>query len=194
MKITILDNSPQMAAAIRAAFLTRPEVEVACSDLASYLDCHNVSCVVSPANSFGLMDGGFDAVITSYFGDSLQRGVQRYIRDLFHGEQPVGTAFIISIPHSDKKLIHTPSMRAPSPIRDPMVIYQCMRVTLLEAIRSGIDSIVIPVFGGGAGKVDASICAKAMYLGYMQVVSPIEKPDWNKVLQSERKLEGYGIK
>lgn len=42
-------------------------------------------------------------------------------------------------------------MRIPSVIKDPMVIYHCMRTCLMTAMESGIDSIVIPAFGGGCG-------------------------------------------
>ena len=61
--------------------------------------------LVSPANSFGIMDGGFDAVITAYFGignkgRSISDSVQSRILD-FHlsGEQPVGTCLPISTTH-----------------------------------------------------------------------------------------------
>lgn len=33
-----------------------------------FMDTYDVECVVSPANSFGLMDGGYDLTITMWFG------------------------------------------------------------------------------------------------------------------------------
>ena len=38
-----------------------------------------VQCVVSPANSFGIMDGGYDLVLTKWYGKQLQKRVQKYI-------------------------------------------------------------------------------------------------------------------
>lgn len=35
--------------------------------------------MVSAANSFGLMDGGVDGAITMFFGDQLQKRVQKHI-------------------------------------------------------------------------------------------------------------------
>jgi hypothetical protein len=36
-------------------------------------------CMVSPANSFGIMDGGVDYAITRFFGEQLQASVQKMI-------------------------------------------------------------------------------------------------------------------
>jgi O-acetyl-ADP-ribose deacetylase (regulator of RNase III) len=51
--------------------------------------------MVSPANSFGLMDGGIDAAITKYFGKELMQRVQARIMQEYCGEQPVGTAIMV---------------------------------------------------------------------------------------------------
>ena len=64
-----------------------------------------MECIVSPANSYGLMDGGYDLAITKYFGKELMKEVQEYIIKHFHGEQPVATSFCIDIPNTKKKLI-----------------------------------------------------------------------------------------
>ena len=36
----------------------------------------NFDCIVSAANSFGLMDGGVDGAITGYFGEQMMKRVQ----------------------------------------------------------------------------------------------------------------------
>ena len=54
-----------------------------------FMDPYDVQCVVSPANSYGIMDGGYDGAITRYFGDGLQRCVQDHIINHYYGEQPV---------------------------------------------------------------------------------------------------------
>ena len=73
-----------------------PNVEVAnCNfeQLSSY------DCLVSPANSFGMMDGGIDAAITAFFGMQLMERVQQRILDDYLGEQSVGTSFMIETGH-----------------------------------------------------------------------------------------------
>lgn len=52
-------------------------------------------CMVSPANSFGLMDGGIDFYISEFFGWDLLPKVQQAILDEWAGEQPVGTCMIV---------------------------------------------------------------------------------------------------
>lgn len=47
------------------------DVACVCESLENFLNTHTIDCVVSPANSFGLMDGGYDLAITEYFGEQL---------------------------------------------------------------------------------------------------------------------------
>jgi O-acetyl-ADP-ribose deacetylase (regulator of RNase III) len=51
--------------------------------------------IVSPANSFGYMDGGIDAVYLERFGAGLQARLQAVLREEHHGELPVGHAVVV---------------------------------------------------------------------------------------------------
>src|SRR5690349_8160234 len=55
--------------------------------------------VVSPANSFGFMDGGIDRLYTQHFGPVVQERVQACIRGCFAGELLVGQATIVPTGH-----------------------------------------------------------------------------------------------
>ena len=150
------------------------DVEIVCDDFKHFVDTHpEVNMIVSPANSFGLMDGGYDAAITEYFGEELQEEVQRKIRSCWHGDQPVGTCLPVKIPFFEGKfLLHTPTMRTPSAIADHSIIYTCMRTAILTASdisKSLEDSIVIPAFGAATGKVPYETVARMMWIGYAQV-------------------------
>jgi O-acetyl-ADP-ribose deacetylase (regulator of RNase III) len=140
------------------------------------------------------MDGGYDLAITNWFGEQLQKRVQKYILDNFYGEQPVGTSFIIDAGKDNQKLIHTPTMRVPSKIIDASIIYQCMRTTLITAIKNSVKSIVIPVFGGLTGGVSDLTAAKLMWLGYKQIMSPNETIDWDVVWDMDDKWIELGLK
>ena len=140
MKIYLIDINPLMTTAWKKYFSDVNDVLVVCDDFKNFLNNNDVECIVSPANSYGLMDGGFDLAITKYFGVSLMNSVQKYILKNYFGEQTVGSSFIIDIPKTNKKLIHTPTMRTPSIIKDPMVVYHCMRSTLIEAKKHNISS------------------------------------------------------
>lgn len=173
MQIYLIDLVKAKANWMEKYFEDCDNVTVIHTDFATFMNSHpGVECVVSPANSFGLMDGGYDAAITAYFGGELSKRVQRYIINNYHGEQPVGTSCFVSI-DDHRSLIHTPTMQYPSHILDPRVIYQCMRTTLLEAIKNNVESIVIPMFGGTCGGVEPEIAAALMRSGYDQIFSKI---------------------
>ncbi len=160
-------------------------VTAVCDDFKHFMDTTDVECVVSPANSYGLMDGGYDLAISEWFGWDLMKKVQRYILDNFKGEQPVGTSFIIDTGVKDKKLIHTPTMRVPSSIRDPMVIYHCMRTCLMTALDNNVKSIVIPAFGGGCGYVRPQPICEMMFHAYEQIMNPPSEITWEYALRWE---------
>lgn len=140
-----------------------------------------VQCVVSPANSFGIMDGGYDLALTKWYGNQLEERVQKYIIENYYGEQPVATSFIIDAGKDNQYLIHTPTMRTPEKIVDTRVIYQSMRTTLLIAKKNKIESILIPMFGGATGCVRPQVVAEMMYLGYCQIMKPSKKISWDTI-------------
>ena len=193
MKIYLLEHNRAYADALSQVF-AQENVEVVCDDFVHFMRTHEVECIVSPANAFGLMDGGYDAAITEWFGEQLQERVQAYILSHYYGEQPVGSSFIIEAGKNRQKLIHTPTMRVPSKILDPAVVYQSMRTTLMVALENHVESIVIPVFGGRTGQVDHLLAAKMMWLGYDQIMRPNTAIDWNVVWNSDDKWIELGVK
>src|SRR3982074_282994 len=75
--------------------------------------------VVSPANSFGFMDGGIDALYSDHFGPDIQRRVRRQIYDHHSGELLVVVADIVETGHRTIPfLIAAPTMRVPMVLRD----------------------------------------------------------------------------
>lgn len=91
-------------------------------------------CLVSPANSFGLMDGGVDLAIRNYFGMRVQYNVQKRIQKEYYGEQPVGTSVIVDTENEDHPfLAHTPTMRVPSDISKTDNVYNAF-FAMLRAV------------------------------------------------------------
>ena len=187
MKVFLLDNRQQTVNTWKLYFGDEVDVEPICDDFRHFMNNTEVECVVSPANSYGLMDGGYDLAISEWFGWDLAEKVQEYILEHYRGEQPVGSSFIIDSGIKGIKLIHTPTMRIPSIIKDPMIIYTCMRACLLTAIDNNIHSIVIPAFGGGCGSVSPQTISIMMYEAYKQVMNPPNILDWGYA--ESRKLE-----
>ncbi len=177
MKIYLIERDYQKFQHLKACFI-KEDVVLVNDSFQSFMTKNKVQCVVSPANAFGLMDGGYDLAITEWYGNQLQDRVQEYIIKNFFGEQPVGTSFIIETNRDNQYLIHTPTMQTPQLIKDPRVIYQCMRSTLIEARKNNIESILIPMFGGSCGRVKPQIVAKMMWAAYTQLKSAPQEIDW----------------
>lgn len=139
-----------------------------------------VDCLVSPANSFGLMDGGMDLAITNYFGTQLQERVQKVILSDYYGEQPIGTSFIVET-KSEKipYLSHTPTMRVPRMIHNTDNVYRAMKSMLISVLKHGeIKSVACPALGAGVGRLHPSIVAYQMKLAYDHVLNVPEAIDW----------------
>lgn len=188
LEIYLLDINKEMTDTWERFFKGISNVKVHNDTLENFLNNNDVQGIVSPANSFGLMDGGYDKAIIDYFGNHLMKRVQDYIVENYCGEQPVGTAFSVPIYpeiYDCKYLIHCPTMRTPEVIKDSRVIYSCMRSTLIECMRKEMKSVVIPAFGGCTGKVDKRELANMMRLAYEQLINTPNKIDWNSPLRFE---------
>ncbi len=179
MQMYLLDINEKITDIWKQYFDGVSNIRVVNDSFEHFMNETQVECVVAPANSYGLMDGGYDRAISEWFGEGLMIKVQQYILDHYKGEQPIGSSFIIETGRNDIKLIHTPTMRIPSRIQNPIIIYQCMRTTLMLAIDNDIKSIVIPAFGGLCGGVPANTVCKMMWEGYRQIMNPPEKIDWD---------------
>ncbi len=136
----------------------------------------DVECdaIVSPANSFGFMDGGIDAIYLSYFGFELQQKVRRQIFDFHNGELIVGNADVVET-GSEKIpfLIAAPTMRVPMILTDTVNPYLAARAVLIlisqgifssgslvgEKISEHIKTVAFPGLGTGVGKVGFNTCA-----------------------------------
>lgn len=137
----------------------------------------DVSCdaVVSPANSYGFMDGGIDALYTLEFGWQVQERLQELIREKHHGELLVGAAEIVETGNPTLPfLVAAPTMRVPTILRDSVNPYLAARAALLlvkhgvfdegtyagEKIADFVGSVAFPGLGTGVGRIGPNTCAR----------------------------------
>lgn len=157
--------------------------------------------MVSAANSFGLMDGGVDLAIISFFGKNVEKRIQSHILENYCGEQPVGTSFII--PTHKKKhpyIAHTPTMRIPQPIADTENVYFAMKA-MLQAIwkfnqenpAGKIRKILCPGLGTATGKMPFKEAARQMKLAYKYFKDPPETINWKHAAKRHSEIT-YGGK
>jgi len=76
MKIYIINRGEVPLRYAKLYFHGESNVKCVAAEFDEFLRSNPVQCIVSPANAFGLMDGGYDLAITHYFGDQLQKRVQ----------------------------------------------------------------------------------------------------------------------
>jgi O-acetyl-ADP-ribose deacetylase (regulator of RNase III) len=139
----------------------------------------DVACdaVVSPANSFGFMDGGIDMAYSLHFGWHVQNRLQENIRNHHYGELLVGAAEIVETDHVEiPYLIAAPTMRVPMTLSDSVNPFLAARAVLLLArhgifhsgpqkgaqVADAVQTIAFPGLGTGVGQVSPLECAVQM--------------------------------
>jgi O-acetyl-ADP-ribose deacetylase (regulator of RNase III) len=130
VKLYLRDRSPEVVAAWREHFDgARGGVEISEGDIFAG---PTADAIVSPANSFGYMDGGIDAVYAQRFGPEACERLRVMIRAAWDGELPVGCAVIVetgdrAIPY----LVSAPTMRVPMDVSETVNAYLAFRAALI---------------------------------------------------------------
>lgn len=143
------------------------------------------NAIVSPANSFGFMDGGIDGVYMDYFGSEIQLKVRRQIFDYHHGELLVGEATIVeTMDEQIPFLIAAPTMRVPMFLNESVNPYLATRAVLLlvkhgkfqtgqyegKLISDYVKVVAFPGLGTGVGRISSKICARQIRAAIDDVV------------------------
>ncbi|RFS16497.1 macro domain-containing protein [Emticicia sp. C21] len=158
-------------------------------------DITQLTCdaIVSPANSFGFMDGGLDYALSERFGWNLEKKLQQRIKDLPEGELLVGQAMVIETGDSVIPfLISAPTMRVPMNfnIDTSVNAYLAMKAVLIQAKNEpGINSVAVPGLCTGVGRMAPMIAARQMFQAYKEIIlgermdfknfSEAQKYQWN---------------
>ena len=125
--------------------------------------CDNIftleaDALVSPANSFGRMDGGLDAQIVEFLGEDIESEVQQLIRDRHDGELVVGQAEVVITQATQFPfLVVAPTMRVPQNVSRTVNAYLAFRAAL-RAVRAFneehgdiIQTLLVPGLGTDNG-------------------------------------------
>ena len=92
MNIVLCTINPSIELAWREALVGFPALHLLCEILTGNITELAVDAVVSPANSFGFMDGGIDLHYSTVFGWHVQERLQAFIKTMAVQELPVGEA------------------------------------------------------------------------------------------------------
>ncbi|OSD00615.1 macro domain-like protein [Trametes coccinea BRFM310] len=172
-------------------------------DLKSQFDC-----IISPANSFGRFDGGFDQVLTEALASmsdqsALTRTAQHVIYQRWRGHAPPGTCTLIPLADTPcypntfdcRYIALCPTMRIPGPVHwHKEIVYNCVWSLLVEIDRhnaraaekdSGltlITSVGMTGLATGIGMVPADVCARQMALAFAHFHQATTQPEkWSSL-------------
>jgi O-acetyl-ADP-ribose deacetylase (regulator of RNase III) len=171
--VHLRDISAGVVKAWEQAFADTPEVRVSRGDIFE----SPADAIVSPANSFGFMDGGIDLLYSRHFGWELEARLRSLLSDQHYGELPVGQAVVLATGHeSIPFLVSAPTMRVPMRIGGTANVYLAFRAALIAVLshnaRAGapIQSLLVPGMGTGVGDVAPEQAARQMRLAYDAIV------------------------
>ena len=193
MQINLVGIEPKLIAAWQQLFKHCENVSIIHDSIFNL----KADAIVSPANSFGYMNGGIDFTISKTMGWHIEKRLQEKIRTEFYGELLVGQATYVETDHSAFPfLISAPTMRTPMTIIKSPNVYLAMKAILNlikfgktekgEPLSTKITSIAIPGLGTGIGQVPAMHCARQMRLAYEDVFGNMHatKERWNKMTEN----------
>jgi len=206
LEIHLRDLSGSLAAAWEGAFAGVPGVSVSQGDIFSTrpgplpddvpIDVP-ADAVVSPANSFGFMDGGIDAVYTHQFGFGLEGRLQALLAAEHGGELPVGCAVIVETESPETPwCVSAPTMRVPEAVPDTANAYLAFRAALRAVLahnaagRQPIRRVLCPGLATTTGRMPAGRCAAQMRAAWDNVLGegPPQRPSWHAVASLHQRL------
>lgn len=185
MEIILSDISTKMLQSWTEHFGKEENVKIVEGDIT------NIFCdaIVSPANSFGFMDGGLDHAISERLGWDLETRLQQKIKALPEGELLIGQAIVMETGDMDIPfLISAPTMRIPMNfnINTSINAYLAMKAILIKAkFDDRISSVAIPGLCTGTGGMQPIIAAKQMYQAYKEIILE-QKNDFRSFQEAQK--------
>ncbi|KAL4244751.1 ADP-ribose 1''-phosphate phosphatase [Abortiporus biennis] len=175
-------------------------------------------CIVSPANSFGRFDGGFDQVLSDTLAPAddptaLTRTAQTILYSQWLGYAPPGTCTLIPLQNTPcfpnsfncKYIALCPTMRIPASVSwHKEIVYNCVWSLLAQIYRhndlaekdpglglSTITSVAMTGLATGIGCVSNKICARQTALAFAHFHDSVSHPEkWSNL--SWRDIEELG--
>jgi O-acetyl-ADP-ribose deacetylase (regulator of RNase III) len=185
-----------MCAAVRSRFAGLRGARVV---RARFEELHPHDAFVTAGNAFGMMTAGIDAAVVAAFGDDLMRRVQHRIMCDYWGEQPVGTAFVITTGQAAIPfLVHAPTMRVPGSIEGTDKVYSATWAALVAiqahnaAAGRKIETAAFPAMGTGFGGVPFDEAARRMAVAYRHYLDPPHRIDWEYVIERHKAISYDG--
>ena len=186
MKIVLSDINKSMTDAWKTEFSGYSNIDIVNDSIFNVKS----DAIISPANSFGIMDGGIDGKLRDYFGLSIETAVRTKIKQAYQGELPVGCAIVL--PTGNKQfpyLISAPTMRVPEEVSKSLNAYLAMRAILITALANKeISTLAVPGLCALSGRMPYEIVARQMRVAWDKIIiGSIQYSHWRE----EKQLQSY---
>ena len=158
MKVLIADHNKTTIASIEEL---NPSFEVELGDPLAF----DIDAVVSPANTKGIMNGGYDAVLRRYFGIGIEYMVQQYLEKF---KIDVGQAIAVKTGHPKVDwLIVSPTVTVSGEglSGHTSVSYACAYNSVKVAIEKNVKYLGMTGLGTGVGGLDRREAARQQVRG-----------------------------
>ncbi|MDR7335672.1 macro domain-containing protein [Roseateles asaccharophilus] len=174
IELHIRDTNPLVTKAMESAFADDYLVTVSTGEI---FDA-SADAIISPANSFGCLDGGIDLIYGQYFGASMEQRLRDLLHDQYYGELPVGQALVIETHRSEiPYLVSAPTMRIPASVSQTVNAYLAFRAALAAVLAHNaavtqrqIRTVLTPGMCTGIGEMPPDRAARQMRLAYDTVL------------------------
>lgn len=197
-ELILVDTNANLCREFERAFAGLDGVEIING---RFQDVEQWDCVITPANSYGLMDGGFDLRLSEFFGPKLQQSVQAGIFVYHARMQAVGTSLIVETgKHEHPFIAHTPTMRYPMNIEGTINVFLAMKAALQVILNHNdngggehsqyIKRVLCPGLGTATGGVPFDVAANQMRTAYDMLFDPPKRMNWDVVRGIEARLSG----
>jgi O-acetyl-ADP-ribose deacetylase (regulator of RNase III) len=160
MELWLVDRNPDLVRAWEVEFEGIPNVFIHHGDILSIAE----NTIVSPANSYGIMDGGIDLTYTEYFGTRPQQEIQKKIALRSEGYLPVGSAVLVETGNAKISfMISAPTILVPQQIDKANVFFAMSAILKIADLnRDKVKKIYCPGLGTGTGRVAPEDAANEM--------------------------------
>jgi|WetSurMetagenome_2_1015567.scaffolds.fasta_scaffold681861_1 O-acetyl-ADP-ribose deacetylase (regulator of RNase III) len=185
LKVILTDSNESLFHAWKSEFANINDVTI---KNISIFDIE-ADAIISPANSFGIMDGGLDGKLRDYFGSFVEKSVIMKIKENYNGELPVGCAIITNTNNTKFPfLVSAPTMRVPEEVSNTINAYLAMKAILICLVQNNIKSAAIPGLCSLSGRMPYNIVARQMRCAYEKII--LGKYDYSH-WREEKALQRY---
>lgn len=191
--IVLFDRSPLFVQA--AARLSNLGIQVVQQEASALLSSGQFHAVVSPANSFGFMDGGIDAVYSQLF-PGIQQTIQGRIAQLGLKTKlgrpflPIGSA--IAVPTRQPQctwLICAPTMQLPENVQGTINVFFAFSAILYIQQQNPSWRIACPGLGTGVGKMSANAAVEQIEAAILRHNELGQNPNYTSLIAQSNQVE-----